>query len=53
MQYEGEVKGLMDFLSGVRESVTMVTTGESCFDTNWTKLREVQFKVHSAKFKDL
>ena len=54
MQYEGEVKNLMDFLTGVRESVSMVTTGESaCFDTNWTKLREVQFKVHSAKFKDL
>ena len=54
MQYEGEVKNLMDFLTGVRESVSMVTTGESaCFDTNWTKLREVQFKVHSAKFKGL
>lgn len=52
MQYEGEVKNLMDFLTGVRESVSMVTTEESaCFDTNWTKLREVQFKVHSANSK--
>ena len=42
MQYEGEVKGLKDFLTGVRGSIAMVTKGDASYsDDSWMKLREV------------
>lgn len=42
MQYEGEVKSLKDFLTGVRGSIAMVTKGDASYsDDSWMKLREV------------
>jgi len=52
MQYEGEVKSLKDFLTGVRGSIAMVTKGDASYsDDSWMKLREALTAVNDQKIQ--